>query len=202
MVAIDFVGLLPEEQGYDHILTMTDQSGADIRLVACKKSLTARELANIFFDNWLCENGLPKGIVSNRDVLFLSKFWGHLHELTGIKLKMSSTFHPQTDGLSERTNKTLNQSLRLALQTHQHGWTTALPKICFQIMNSVNTSTGYSGFQLHLGCSLRLIPPISKEPLDNNAETPTQLLERIAHDVGTAADNLLESKVLPGRTVQ
>jgi hypothetical protein len=195
-VAIDFVGPLPEEQGYNHILTMTDQLGADVWLVACKKNLTTRELANIFFDNWFCENGLPKEIVSDRDVLFLSKFWGHLHELTRIKLKMSSAFHPQTDGLSEHTNKTLNQSLCLALQTRQHSWATALPKIRFQIMNSVNASTGYSSFQLCLGCSPRLIPPISKEPLDNNAETPTQLLECIAHDVGTAADNLLESKVL------
>jgi hypothetical protein len=194
-VAIDFIGPLPEEDGCDHILSMTDQLGADVRFVACKKNLSARDLATLFFDNWFCENGLPLEIISDRDVLFLSRFWKHLHELTGVNLKMSSSFHPQTDGLSERTNKTLNQALRLAVDKHHKGWTKALPRIRFQIMNTVNASTGFSGFQLRLGMSPRLIPPIVKEPSDENTESPLQLLERIAMDVGTAADNLLQAKI-------
>jgi hypothetical protein len=92
-VVIDFIRPLPEEDGCDHILTLTDQLGADVRLVPCKKNLTARDLAMLFFDNWFCENGLPAEIVSDRDVLFLSRFWKHLHELTGVDLKLSLSFH-------------------------------------------------------------------------------------------------------------
>ncbi|KAF7785204.1 hypothetical protein Agabi119p4_1369 [Agaricus bisporus var. burnettii] len=99
-VAINFVGSFPEEDGCDHILTMTDRLGADIRLIPCKTNLTARDLASIFFDHWFCENGLPDEIISDRGVLFLSHFWKHLHELTGVQLKMSTAFHPQTDGAS------------------------------------------------------------------------------------------------------
>ncbi|KXN84696.1 hypothetical protein AN958_12215 [Leucoagaricus sp. SymC.cos] len=61
-------------------------------------------------------------------------------------------------------------------------------------MNTVNASTGYSGFQLHLGCAPRVIPPIVREPNDAS-ETPVQFLEWINTDVADARDNLLESKV-------
>jgi hypothetical protein len=63
--------------------------------------LTAEKLADLFFKEWYCENGLPLEIVSDRDKLFVSQFWTALHKLTGITLKMSSSFHPQTDGASE-----------------------------------------------------------------------------------------------------
>lgn len=194
-VAIDFVGPFPEENGCDHILTMTDRLGADIRLVPCKTNLSARELASIFFDHWFCENGLPDDIVSDRGVLFLSRFWKHLHELTGVTLKMSTAFHPQTDGVSERTNKTLNQALRMAVDKHHTGWVSALPRIRFTMMNNINASTGYSGFFLRLGMSPRLIPPIAKDPIEENTETPLQFVERLALDVGTASDNLFDAKV-------
>jgi len=74
--------------------------------------ITAPDLTVIFFNCWYCENGLPLEIVSDHDKLFMSKFWMALHKLTGVKLKMSSAYHPQKDGASERTNKTVNQALR------------------------------------------------------------------------------------------
>jgi len=169
--------------------------GADVRLIPCKATMTARDLAVVFFDHWFCENGLPLDIVSDRGSLFLSQFWKHLHELTGISLKLSSSFHPETDGLSERTNKTLNQALRAAVSRHHHGWVAALPRIRFHIMNTCNASTGFSGFQLRLGVSPRLMPPLLRDPVDESEETPLQFFERIQRDVGSAADNLLETKV-------
>ena len=71
----------------------------------------------LFFNHWFCENGLPTEIVSDRDKLFVSRFWNALSTLCGVKLKMSSAYHPQTDGSSERTNKTVNQSLRYHVTT-------------------------------------------------------------------------------------
>jgi len=111
-IAIDFIGPLPTEQGYDGIMTITDHLGADIRLVPCRMKMNAREAANLFFNHWYCENGLPLSIMSDRDKLFTSKFWKALHCLTGVKLKMSTTYHPQTDSASEHTNKTVDQTLR------------------------------------------------------------------------------------------
>jgi len=111
-IAMDFIGPLPLDANYDCILTITDRLGADIRLIPTCINITAEELAVIFFDNWYCENGLPSNIVCDRDKLFVSQFWKALTKLTGVKLKMSTSYHPETDGSSERSNKTVNQMLR------------------------------------------------------------------------------------------
>lgn len=93
-VAIDFIGPLPEDSGFNCIATFTDHLGSNIHIVPTRTNLTAEKIALLFFDNWYCENGLPLEIVSNRDKLFVSKFWKALHKLTGVKLAMSSSFHP------------------------------------------------------------------------------------------------------------
>ena len=115
-VAIDFIGPLPPDEGFDSIITFTDRSGSDVHIIPTKMSLTAEELAKIFFNHWYCENGLPLEIVSDRDKLFVSRFWKALHQLTKISLKMSSAYHPETDGSSERTNKTVIQCIRFAVE--------------------------------------------------------------------------------------
>ena len=75
-------------------------------------NITAEELAILFFDNWYSENGLPLTIVSDRDKLFMSQFWKVLNTLCGVKLQMSTSYHPQTDGTSKQTNKTNKVSVK------------------------------------------------------------------------------------------
>lgn len=193
-VALDFVGPLPEDEGFDYLLTITDRLGADIRLIPCKKDLSADRAAALFFDNWYCENGLPTEIVSDRDKLFVSRFWSALHKLTGVKLKMSSAFHPQTDGSSERTNKTVVQSLRYYVDRNQKGWVKALPHVRFTYMNTTNASTGLSPFQLRLGCSPRVIPPLVTDtpPLDIDAE---RIIKTIEEYTAQAKDSLIAAKI-------
>ena len=101
LVALDFIGPLPEDGGFNSILTMTNQLGADIQIVPTCTDIMAEDFAGIFFNEWYCKNGLPLDIVSDRDKLFMSKFWKALHKLTGVKLKMSTAYHPQTDDASE-----------------------------------------------------------------------------------------------------
>jgi hypothetical protein len=198
-VAIDFVGPLPPDEGYDCIITMTDRIGADVRIIPATTNLTAENLAVLFFNNWYCENGLPLDIVCDRDKLFVSKFWKRLIKLTGVKLKMSSAYHPETDGASERSNKTLNQMLRYHVKRNQKGWVRALPRIRFQIMNSVNASTNFSAFQLHLGRSPRVIPPlidVAIPPNQNDSEkTAMAIIKQLNDDVAEARDNLLLTKI-------
>jgi len=128
-VAMDFVGPLPEDEDFNCILTMTDHFGLDIQIVPTWTDITAEALASLFFKHWYCENGLPTDIVLDRDKLFVSKFWRALHCLTGVQLKMSMAYHPQTDGSSECLNKTVNQCLHYHVQQNQKGWVTALPLI-------------------------------------------------------------------------
>jgi hypothetical protein len=147
-VAIDFIGPLPLDDGFDCILSMTDRLGSDIQIVPTRTDITAEDLTVLFFNHWYCENGLPKEIISDRDKLFVSKFWCALHKLTGVKLKLSSAYHPETDGSSERSNKTINQCICYHVRCNQKGWVRALPRIRFDIMNSVNASTGFLNFQI------------------------------------------------------
>jgi hypothetical protein len=100
-IAIDFVGPLPKDNGYNSIVTMTDRLNANIQLAPCRTNITTEEFATIFFDKWFCKNGLPLELITDRDKLFVSHFWKALMKLTGIKHKMSTAYHPQTDGASE-----------------------------------------------------------------------------------------------------
>lgn len=110
-IAIDFIGPLLEYDGFNCVVTMTDCLGSDFRFVPCRIDMSAEDFMGIFFQHWYCENGLPLNIVSDRDKLFISKFWTALHKLIGVKLKLSSSFHPETDGASEKSNKTIVQML-------------------------------------------------------------------------------------------
>jgi len=196
-VAMDFIGPLPEEEGFNCILTMTDRLNSDIQLVPCSTKLTAEQLALLFFDKWYCENGLPLEIISDRDKLFMARFWKHLMILTGIKHRASSAYHPQTDGASERSNKTVNQLIRFHVERNQKGWVRALPRVRFAIMNTVNKSTGYSPFQLKHGRSPRIIPPLIEAPPRPSREhiSARDVITRVTQDVTDAKDNLMVAKI-------
>jgi hypothetical protein len=200
-IAIDFVGPLPMDEGYDCIVTIINRLGADVCIASMHADITVEWFAAQFFDLWYCENGLPLNIVSDRDKLFISKFWKALHKLTGVKLNMSSAYHPETDGSSERSNKTVTQALRYHIDRHQKGWVKVLPLIRFNIMNTVNTSTGFSPFQLRMGRSPRIIPPITPPSLvDASQETKeearaAELIDSLALDTAEARDNLFAAKV-------
>ena len=193
-IAMDFIGLLSANESYNCILTITDHLGADIRIIPTKTNLTAEELAIIFFDNWYCENGLPADIICDRDKLFVSWFWQALTKLTGVDLKMTTSYHPETDGASEHSNKTVIQMLQYHVRWNQKGWVRVLLQIQFQIMNTINASTGFSGFQLHLGCSPRVIPPIVPSTLPNDLQESAVQASNIIHclandQLGSYQDN-------------
>lgn len=214
-VGIDFVGPLPKDEGFDTIVTMTCRLGADIQIAPCKSDMSAEEFALIFFDKWYCENGCPAEIISDRDKLFVSKFWRSLMKLAGISHKLSTSYHPQTDGSSERSNKTVVQCLRYHVERNQLGWVRALPKVRFDIMNTVNASTGFSPFHLKSAHSPRLIPSlistssiptitvsppndppsISADILSPDAISARRTLEQLETDLLDAKDSLVCAKI-------
>ena len=73
-VAIDFVGPLPEDEGFDAMVTMTCRLNSEFRCVPTRIDITAEDFALLFFTHWYCENGLPSEIISDRDKLFVSRF--------------------------------------------------------------------------------------------------------------------------------
>jgi hypothetical protein len=136
---------------FDSITVVICLLTAMVELIPSRINYKAQELAELMFENVYKHHGLPKTIVSDRDVLFTSTFWRHLHTLIGTKLKMSSAYHPQTDGATERANRTVTQMLRQCINPNQKDWVSKLPTIQFAINSARSESTGYAPFFLNNG---------------------------------------------------
>ncbi|TPX58261.1 hypothetical protein CcCBS67573_g09180 [Chytriomyces confervae] len=97
------------------------------------------------------QHGIPVHFISDRDVKFTSNFWQELCKSLKIKLTISTSSHPQTDGQTEQKNDWILQALRHFVAPYQDDWDEHLPKIEFGINDTVNSSTGYTPFYLEYG---------------------------------------------------
>jgi hypothetical protein len=151
-VTMDFiVGLPVTLLHHDSITVFVDKLSKQVHFVPSKSTNTAKDFAQLFFNNVFRLHGMPRTIVSDRDSKFTSRFWQELTRLMDTKLAMSTAFHPQTDGQSERANQTLEMMLRAFVNQQQNNWDTLLPALEFAYNNSVNPSTGFSPFYLTAG---------------------------------------------------
>ncbi|GIL49127.1 hypothetical protein Vafri_5610, partial [Volvox africanus] len=107
--------------------------------------------ARLFFDNVVRLHGVPKNVVSDRGSQFRSKFWEALCKLVGMRVNLSTAYHPQSDGQTERTNRTLGDMLRNFAGRTPLVWDTFLTAAEFALNNAVNRSTGQSPFFLNYG---------------------------------------------------
>jgi hypothetical protein len=122
-----------------------------VHLILSRINYTARQMAELMFEHIYKLHGLPTSIVSDRDVLFTSTFWKRLHDLIGTKLHMSSAYHPESDGGTERANRTVTQMLRQCIGPKQKDWVAKLPAVKFAMNSARSESTGYAPFFLSTG---------------------------------------------------
>ena len=159
-----------------------DHLGTDAQIIPTTVNLIAESLAKLFFDRWFCKNGLLLNIVSDRDKLFMSQFWKALHKLMGMKLKMSTVYHPETDGSSTQTNKTVIQAIHFHVECNQEGWVHALSWVWFNIMNTINKLISFSPFQLRFGQQLHFLPPLVHQPSSHIRKNPNCWFVEISLD--------------------
>jgi hypothetical protein len=119
-----------------------------VHLIPSRQNFTARDVAELLFSEVYCLHGLPRTIISDCDSLFI---WKHLHDLIGVKLHMSSAYHPKSDGATERANRTITQMLRQCISNNQKDWITKLPSVEFAINTAQSEVTGYAPFFLNYG---------------------------------------------------
>ena len=94
------------------IMVICDLMSKMAHFIPVKKSLTAEQCARVFISACFRHHGIPKRLVSDKDIRFMNKFWYTIHFLLGTSLLFSTTNHPQTDGQTERTNRIIMQFLR------------------------------------------------------------------------------------------
>ncbi|WVZ78969.1 hypothetical protein U9M48_026604 [Paspalum notatum var. saurae] len=112
-ISMDFIEGLPKSEGFNAILVVVDRFTKFAHFIAIKHPYTAQVIARCILDNVVRLHGLPKSIVSDRDPVFVSHFWQELFRLYDAKLNLSTAYHPQTDGQTERVNQSLKMYLRL-----------------------------------------------------------------------------------------
>ena len=151
-VAIDLITKLPESQGYDSILTITDHDCTKAAIfIPCNEEINAEGTAALYIKHVFIHFGLPSKIISNRDPRFVSKFTRELCRIVGIEQNISTAYHPWTDGQSERTNQWLETFLRFVTDYRQHDWVTHLPMAQFTHNNWPSDTTRKSPFFLLMG---------------------------------------------------
>ena len=151
-VTLDFLPALPlNKNGNDSVLVFVDKLSKYVVLVPTSSSLTAEECSRLFIKHIFQEKGLPKRLVSDRDKLFTSKFWKEFMKHLEVKLHMSTSYHPQTDGQTEKVNSVIEPILRSLANETRSNWEDLLPFVSFAINNSKSESTGETPFFLNSG---------------------------------------------------
>ena len=126
-ILMDFITDLPSSQGFNSILVVVDRFSKMAHFIPCTKTINAQGLATLFIQHIVCAHGLPHNIVSDRGPQFSSQFWLAVLNHCKIKRNLTSAFHPQSDGQTERTNQTLEQFLWIYADPLQLNWVTNLP---------------------------------------------------------------------------
>jgi hypothetical protein len=150
-ISLDFVEGLPKSSGHDVILVVVDKLTKYGHFIPLKHPYTALSVAQAFVDNIYGLHGLPHCIISDRDKVFISKLWQELFRLIDTKLLMSSAYHPQTDGQTERLNQCLEAFLRCTVHACPSKWFRWLPLAEFWYNTAHHSSLGCAPFEALYG---------------------------------------------------
>jgi predicted aspartyl protease len=160
-LTMDFVTGLPEDSGFNAILMVVDRLTKMRHLIPCRDTCTAEELALLYLNFVFRYHGLPQSVVSDRGPQFTSEFWKALCELLGIQVHLSTAYHPQTDGQSERMNAIMEQYLRAYVDYQQDNWVALLATCEFAANNHFSESLKTSPFLANYGWHPRFVETLA-----------------------------------------
>ncbi|GJU11920.1 putative reverse transcriptase domain-containing protein [Tanacetum coccineum] len=155
-ITMDFVTKLPKSsQGYDTIWVIVDRLTKSAIFMPMREVDPLDKLARMYLKEVVTKHGIPVSIICDRDPRFASNFWRSLQKALGTSLDMSTAYHPQTDGQSERTIQTLEDMLRACVIDFGNGWVKHFPLVEFSYNNSYHASIKAAPFEALYGRKCR-----------------------------------------------
>ncbi|GJT18990.1 putative reverse transcriptase domain-containing protein [Tanacetum coccineum] len=147
-ITMDFITKLPRTpSGYDSIWVIVDRLTKSAHFIPMNEKYKMEKLTRLYLKEIVCRHGVPVSIILDRDPRFASRFWRSLQKSLGTNLDMSTTYHPKTDGQSERTIQTLEDMLSACVIDFGSGWDKHLPLAEFSYNNSYQVSIKASPFK-------------------------------------------------------
>ena len=181
-ISMDFVTSLPNtKSNHDTIWVVVDRLTKSAVFIPMKETWSMEQLAKAYIKYVVRLHGIPKDIVSDRDSRFLSNFWKSVQENFGTTLKMSTAFHPATDGQTERTIQTLEDMLRAYVMDFKGSWEESLDLIEFSYNNSYHASIGMAPFEALYGRKCR--SPLCWNDISETMVLGPQLIEETSNQV-------------------
>src|SRR4030095_4114154 len=155
-ISMDFITKLPRtSRHHDTIWVIVDRLTKSAHFLPIRETMPMTDLANLYIKEIITRHGAPLSIISDRDSRFTSRFWQTLQKSLGTRLNMSTAYHPQTDGQSERTIQTLEDMLRCCIIDFGGSWDQHLPLVEFSYNNSYHTSIKCAPFEALYGRKCR-----------------------------------------------
>ena len=155
-VSFDFKSFPKDKKGFDNVFVIVDRFGKRAFSLPCEKTISAAQAAELYYQHVWRIYGTPETATSDRGPQFISAFTDELCKLTGVKQKLSTAYHPQTDGNTEVLNQYIDQRLRPFVNHFQDNWSSLLPAMDFAQASLPHSSTGMSPYELELGYAPRM----------------------------------------------
>lgn len=188
-IAMDHIIDLPPSWGCEAILVIKDRLGKGCMLIAVPKDkFDAEGTAGLFLRHYISQHWLPRAITSDRGTQFVNAFWKQLTADLGVKQRLSTAYHPETDGATERTNQELETYIRAFVAYAQDDWARLLPLAQVSLNNRPAAATGMSPFFLQHGYNAVLLPFSDNDLTMNTRSNPAASAQRLVQKLKEATE--------------
>src|SRR6266702_1857474 len=191
-ITLDFITKLPESEGYDTILTIVDHDCSKAAFfIPCKETIDAKGVAALLAKTLFPHYGLPRRVISDRDTRLTAKLIKEWCDTLDIEQNISTAYHPQTDGQSERANQWVEQYLQMFINHQQDNWADLLPLAQYTHNSWPSATTKKTPYELILGYTPKMHQPQRTGNMPETKERLEQILEarRVAQAAITHAQS-------------
>jgi len=181
---VDFIMKLPVVAEKNTILVVCNRLSKMTYFVAITEGMLAEGLARLFWDNMWKLHRFPESVVSDRGPQFAAELTRELNRMLEIEMRLSTAFHPQTDGQTEQMNQELEQYLRFFVEHRQKDWLEWLASAEFAVNNKAYTATKVLPFMENYGRELRMGGDIRKKGKVERAMEFVERMKKVHEEAG------------------